>query len=844
MRAQDQEPASTSRSQPRRTPTQTADPVPMSFHQAMPLTPQAVLHLQRTVGNATVARHLEAQRSESNDQPVQRSAVPDVLRSPGRPLDDDTRTEMEARLGADFSEVRLHTDTAAQRSATEIGAAAYPPATTWSWAKVAATGTPWRTNWSTSFSSARARWQVPDTGTGLRVSDPGDHFEREAEATAHRVLAGTPAHEHEHDHPHSHDAGPAPVQRKVTAQIVAADAAGEEELKVDRLITAGRPDSPHSGGTEGDHTTAYVVLTQAVRRVIKGQTAEGAAEGVWRLYQEAKKLPGEALRGNLDADKKHAALLNHAETELARLHELPDGKQWDIPRLQQLISAYLEYRGTLPLSTLNIKATGKPHGKGTGETSHVDPLNRFEAGDTTVPTAALKEAVRGLLDEGALMNYAINVEAPSGKVAPGTEDYETLDEEAFERRVRPVVEQHVASVAQAFPAAVEKAWGEPKKAEDDLAEELKGRWPDMRESQVTHYTDRLKQVREKGNTTLATHYENMLRHYGVEPPEAPKEELGRGARLKNKSKAFLSDIASSPKKLGKTIGSNAKKPDQQLDEATEQKANDAISREPEPGEARSRIATQLLIDESGRITEMRSAGRAASPFSGTMGAHTTAWIAHVDFIRARLVSKDVTAAVNELPGLVNHVAKVAQRLKPFTEDDGTGDITAGLAATHISEPAGGKAAATAEALQAIMDRLVKAATDAVDKPVGIQAVLLQQAVGAILERLNIIPGVTLDVAATEGSGEGTYRTILRTGRRGRTGKEVKKEKEYQDAVFGLLDMKASLSDEQRLALMQNHLAIIKEAYPGVLTKAGLKEDSPEKALTQWKKRGKDSEDSF
>ncbi|MGW4727001.1 eCIS core domain-containing protein [Streptomyces sp. NPDC004291] len=49
----------------------------------------------------------------------------DVLRSGGSPLDEATRTDMEARLGADFSDVRLHTGAAARRSAAEIGARAY-----------------------------------------------------------------------------------------------------------------------------------------------------------------------------------------------------------------------------------------------------------------------------------------------------------------------------------------------------------------------------------------------------------------------------------------------------------------------------------------------------------------------------------------------------------------------------------------------------------------------------------------------------------------------------------------------------------------------------------------------
>lgn len=55
---------------------------------------------------------------------MQRSAVHDVLAGSGRPLDDAWRAEMEARLGADFSDVRIHDDSAARASAAEVGARA------------------------------------------------------------------------------------------------------------------------------------------------------------------------------------------------------------------------------------------------------------------------------------------------------------------------------------------------------------------------------------------------------------------------------------------------------------------------------------------------------------------------------------------------------------------------------------------------------------------------------------------------------------------------------------------------------------------------------------------------
>ena len=53
------------------------------------------------------------------------SIVHEVLRSPGKPLDEQARALMEPHLGRDFSRVRIHTDAAAARSAKEIHARAY-----------------------------------------------------------------------------------------------------------------------------------------------------------------------------------------------------------------------------------------------------------------------------------------------------------------------------------------------------------------------------------------------------------------------------------------------------------------------------------------------------------------------------------------------------------------------------------------------------------------------------------------------------------------------------------------------------------------------------------------------
>ncbi|MFJ9690710.1 DUF4157 domain-containing protein [Kitasatospora sp. NPDC101183] len=157
-----------------------------------PMTPDTALHLQATVGNAAVARMIRQQRpaggGQAADAPVQRSTVPDVLRSPGRPLAEPVRTEMELRLGADFRSVRVHDDAAAARSAAEIGARAY---TSGDHVVIGHGGSDEHTL-AHELSHVIQQRQGPvagtDSGSGLRVSDPSDRFERAAEANATAAL--------------------------------------------------------------------------------------------------------------------------------------------------------------------------------------------------------------------------------------------------------------------------------------------------------------------------------------------------------------------------------------------------------------------------------------------------------------------------------------------------------------------------------------------------------------------------------------------------------------------------------------------------------------------------------
>ncbi|GHF10568.1 DUF4157 domain-containing protein [Streptomyces griseoluteus] len=165
----------------------------------------ALLALQRSAGNAAVVHMMRrAKEAAAQDahrhgpgcghaedaQPVQRSAVHAVLRSGGRPLDERSRTDMEARFGADFSDVRVHTDAAARASAAQLGAAAY---TSGSHIVAGPSGIDSHTL-AHELTHVLQQRSGPvagtDRGDGLRVSDPSDRFEREAETTARRVMSG------------------------------------------------------------------------------------------------------------------------------------------------------------------------------------------------------------------------------------------------------------------------------------------------------------------------------------------------------------------------------------------------------------------------------------------------------------------------------------------------------------------------------------------------------------------------------------------------------------------------------------------------------------------------------
>jgi hypothetical protein len=125
---------------------------------------------------------------------------------------------MEARLGADFSDVRVHTGDDAHGSARAVNAHAYTVGSNivFQRGRFDTESTSGRTMLAHELTHVVQQRNGPVDGTpaegGVKVSDPSDRFEREAASTADRVISA-PA-----------PAAPAAVAQATSVGIVQRDA--------------------------------------------------------------------------------------------------------------------------------------------------------------------------------------------------------------------------------------------------------------------------------------------------------------------------------------------------------------------------------------------------------------------------------------------------------------------------------------------------------------------------------------------------------------------------------------------------------------------------------------------
>jgi hypothetical protein len=151
------------------------------------VTPSAVMHLQKTAGNEAVTTAIEEQQA---------SPVKDVVGSGGgSPLDRDTRGFMESRLGADFGDVRIHTDSKASESAKSVQAYAYTVGSdvVFQSGRYDPQSDSGKRMLAHELTHVVQQRSGPVAGTpapgGIKISNPSDSFERAAERNADQAMS-------------------------------------------------------------------------------------------------------------------------------------------------------------------------------------------------------------------------------------------------------------------------------------------------------------------------------------------------------------------------------------------------------------------------------------------------------------------------------------------------------------------------------------------------------------------------------------------------------------------------------------------------------------------------------
>lgn len=371
--------------------------------------------LQRTAGNAAVVRMLQLAghpggphqhgpgcghgargAAGAEEAPVQRSAVHEVLAASGRPLDGALRAEMETRLGADFSDVRIHDDGAARASAAEVGARAYTSGRH----VVIGEGGGDKHTLAHELTHVIQQRQGPvagtDNGSGLKVSDPSDRFEREAEANATRVMAGpAPDGDRHAAGAHAHDgparSAPSASEPVSVARLISAEDFKESSKasgmrpgdvkKLDKLLEAyGRKGRDDYGG----RTTVLDQIRTTAQNALSGKLPSERRPAVAKVLDEAR--AEYAIYSRLDGVLEQPPA--QAASDLIGLYEelLPliqaGGPNSDLSILSTTLSDHLQRRvGTLLGAVTKGSAVGATPAEALAGTAAAEALAGLVAND-------------------------------------------------------------------------------------------------------------------------------------------------------------------------------------------------------------------------------------------------------------------------------------------------------------------------------------------------------------------------------------------------------------------------------------------------------------------------------
>lgn len=535
---------------------------------------------------------------------------------------------------------------------------------------------------------------------------------------------------------------------------------GQEDGRIAGLAIVGRPPSPHSG-TMGDHTTAFTTIASGIVTQLTGKTVHEASAFLAGLTNGLHQLPGMQFFDTLP--QEHKEKLHSA---LNKVHGF----------LQDLRKFRKNYRRQ-EIGLFNIPQNEQhEYEYSAGLITHMqDWVDTYLEARELVPMSTVNVKA---------------IEAPLAGKGKG-ESANLLVTAEKNQQVNPFeLINTVLGLFDARAAAIICSTTDPEL----LKKVAPGVPPDM------HPDDRAVSIVRQHLITIKSlypaTYRNLERNGMANKSfiEFVEGQLHMNLRQKMKENGEAQHTENKKKKKG---GKRV------------------------PIEGKRYLTSALSVNENDVITDVRTGGRGTSPYSNTMGAHTTAWIVLTDSISADLVGKTLLEGAEALEALIGNAISQMIKMSGLMQADEKQihRIFAALdplkeSQTRLTELVYRK---NFEAKQKQQVETISVNRDKMDvQEEGMedgfpesftwyspweQMLIMQEAITNLLNYMNLTPGATLFVGNVNGAREGAYRGVLRQNFHPRRQQNYNPDQALvRKAILGLLDLKG----------LDEHLSTTKE----------------------------------
>lgn len=511
--------------------------------------------------------------------------------------------------------------------------------------------------------------------------------------------------------------------------------------KIGGVAIVGRPESVYSG-TMGDHTTAFTVIASGLANKLSGKTISEASTILAGLVGELSKLPGYKYLYEGTLPSSHAQRLNEA-----------------MEKVHFYVNDFRKFRKSKRKNETGLF------------TVHVENEDEYEFSASLV--SHLQQWIDAYLEARELIPMStINTKAISESLAGKGKGESASALVSAENKESISTDQILYSAWGTFDARSAAAV-----CIEDNSERLTVIAPGV--SPIWDYEQKKELLIRQHLQTLKSIYPNTMQ------------------RVYDEKR--YSDLWS---ELEKSI-------DQKAEESLKVRKGE-IKPEKSPQkrvikEGKRYLTTALSVDEVGYIQHVKIGGRGTSPYSDTMGAHSTAWIVLTDSIWSQLNGLSLMDAAEKLAEIADETeSDLKEFAKVFRADDKQlyrinhalaelGTILGKLEQiqemkesemdeempTYEEDPMG---ESVEESEMMMVDTVFYSPWE--------QMLILQEVINSVLNLQNLTPGASLYVGNVNGAREGFYRGVLLNLLEEFHNNEVTFDpKSIQQAIMGLLDMK-------------------------------------------------------